>query len=171
MGTTSLKRRPLGIRPTVTVAGMDREDLIVEAIHRVPELEDALSLDWIADDETCRRVGWSLVKRIGTTFRVGRRLLELSAPGGYLLPPPEYRMCLATEPTDGEMFTAAMLQPWSIVLWQSGDSPAEWQVGGTVYHPFLPCERRWWRLLYLNRDKKMARTNDGWVKLGRRMHS
>lgn len=171
MGTTGLKRRTLGIRPTVTVEGMDREDLIVEAIHRVPELEDAISLDWQPDDETCRRVGWLLVKHSGTTFRVGRRLLELSAPGGYLLPPPAYRMCLETEPTGEEMFTAAMLQPWAVTLWQSGDRPAEWQLGGVVYHPFLPCEWRWWRLLYLHREKKMARTDDGWMKLGRRMHS
>lgn len=69
MGTTALMRRRFG-HATVTVEGMDREDLIIEAIHRVPELEDVLSVDWQPDDETCRLVGWLLVKHSGTTFRV-----------------------------------------------------------------------------------------------------
>lgn len=167
----ALKRRRRFGHATVTVEGMDREDLIVEAIHRAPELEGVISLDWVADDETCRRVGWALVKHTGTPFRVGRRLLELSAPGGYLLPPPQFRLCVDIEPTDEQMFTAAMLQPWSIILWQTDDRPAEWQLGGTVYHPSMQCDRRWWRLLFLHREKKMARTPDGWLKLGRRMHS
>lgn len=167
---SAVKKRQFGHR-RVTVEAMDREDLIVEAISRAPELEEVLGIDWLADDETCRRVGWQLVKYTGTTFRVGRRLLGLSAPGGYLLPPPAYRMCVDIEPTDEEMFTAALLQPWAVTLWQSGDRPAEWQLGGTVYHPSMQCDRRWWRLLFLHREKKMARTPDGWLKLGRRMHS
>lgn len=170
MVTTALKRRRFG-HATVTVEGMDRETLIVEAIHRVPDLEDAISVDWQPDDETCRRVGWLLVKYTGTTFRVGRRLLELSAPGGYLLPPPAYRMCRDIEPPADEMFTAPMLQPWSIILFQTDDRPAEWQIRGHVFHPFMPRETRSWRLLYLHRDKAMARTDEGWMKLGRRMHS
>jgi hypothetical protein len=170
MGMNALKRRRFG-HATVTPEGMDRETLIIEAIHRAPELEDTIPVDWQPDDETCRRVGWLLAKYTGTTFRIGRRLLQLSAPGGYLLPPVEYRMCIETEPSEQEMFTAPMLQPWSVTLWQSGDRPAEWQVSGLVFHPLMSREPRTWRLLYLHRDKRMARTPDGWVTLGRRMHS
>ena len=43
---------------------MDRESLRIEAIHRCEDIERALGFDWIADDETCRRVGWWLVKHI-----------------------------------------------------------------------------------------------------------
>lgn len=49
------RRRPLGIRPRVTVESMNREDLIVEAIHRDEDIERALDIGWQPDDETCRR--------------------------------------------------------------------------------------------------------------------
>lgn len=164
------QRRRFG-RNGMTLEGMDREALICEAIHRAPELEDTIPLDWQPNDATCRRVGWLLVKNTGTTFRIGRRLLELSAPDGYLLPPPQYRMCSETEPSAEEQIAAPWLQPLNVILWQSGDRPAEWQLSGHLCHPFMPREPRSWRLLYLHRDKQMARTPDGWMKLGKRMHS
>lgn len=148
---------------------MDRESLLVEAILRCGDIERALDIDWVADDETCHRVGWWLVRHTGTLFRLGRRLLELTSSGGALLPPPELRMCRETEPTDEEMFAAPMLQPWSLILFQSGSMPAYWRLGGTVYHPEHDCVWISTRLLYLNRDKAMARTAEGWVKLGKRM--
>lgn len=163
------RRRSLGVPRRISIEGMDRESLICEAILRSPDIETALDIDWIADEETCRRVGWWLVRHTGTFFHVGRRLLELSSPGGTLLPPPEFRMCLATEPTEGELFMAPILQPWSLLLFQTGNQPAMWKLGGTVYHPDHYCSWIWTRLLYLHRAKKMARTTEGWVKLGRRM--
>ncbi|KSV85566.1 hypothetical protein N181_23185 [Sinorhizobium fredii USDA 205] len=164
-----LRRRPLGIRPRVSIESMDRESLICEAILRDREVERALSIIWEPDDETCRRVGWHLVANTGTLFHIGRRLLELSTPGGALLPPPEYRMCRATEPTEEDMFAAPMLQPWSLLLFQSGSLPAFWKLGGTVHHRDHACTWIWARLLYLHREKSMARTTDGWVRLGKRM--
>ncbi|MBX5112000.1 hypothetical protein HJB51_29145 [Rhizobium lentis] len=175
MGTMTIslrrRRRSLGVPRHVSIESMDRESLICEAILLDPDIERALSIYWTADDETCRRVGWHLVRHTGTLFHVGRRLLELSTPGGALLPPPEFRLCLETEPTDEEIFAAPMLQPWSLILFQSGSSPAYWSLGGIVYHPEHDCVRVWTKLLYLNRDKAMAMTADGWVKLGRRMSS
>lgn len=163
------RRRSLGVPRHISIEGMDRESLICEAILLDDEIERALSIDWIDDDETCRRVGWHLVKHTGSLFHLGRRLLELSSPGGALLPPKEFRICRDTEPTDEEMLAAPMLQPWSLLLFQSGSQPAFWRLGGTVYHPDHDCTWVTTRLLYLNRDKAMALTTDGWVRLGKRM--
>lgn len=163
------RRERLGVPRRVSIETMDRESLICEAILRCADIERALSIDWIEDDETCRRVGWHLVRDTGTLFHVGRRLLERSTPGGPLLPPPEFRMCLATEPTEEEMFAAPMLQSWSLILFQTGSSPAFWKLGGTVYHEDHDCVWIWTRLLYLHREKAMARTTEGWVRLGKRM--
>ncbi|TAX30741.1 MULTISPECIES: hypothetical protein [Rhizobium] len=169
--TLSLRRRrhDLGVPRRVSIETMDRESLLCEAILRGKETERALSLYWESDDETCRRVGWHLVRNTGSLFHIGRRLLELSAPGHALLPPPEFRLCLETEPTDEEQWSAPMLQPWSLILFQTGSMPAYWRLGGAVYHPDHDCVWITTRLLYLNRDKAMARTDEGWVKLGRRM--
>ena len=90
---------------------------------RALDIERALSIYWESDDETCRRVGWHLVRYTGTLFHLGRRLLELTSPGGALLPPREFRMCRESEPSDEEMFAAPMLQPWSLTLFQTGSSP------------------------------------------------
>lgn len=171
MTSHSLRRRrsSLGIPARVCIEGMDRERLIVEAIHRCSDIERALDVDWVDDDETCHRVGWHLVKYTGTLFHIGRRLLEFTAAGGALLPPPAFRMCLQTEPTAEERYQAPMLQPWSLILFQTCSRPAYWQLSGTVYHRDYDCAWVTTRLLYLNREKKMARTVEGWVKLGRRM--
>lgn len=163
------RRNSLGVPRRVSIESMDRESLLCEAILRDPDIERALSIYWESDDETCRRVGWHLVANTGTLFHIGRRLLELTTPGGALLPPPAFRMCVQTEPSDEEMFAAPMLQPWSLILFQSGSVPAHWSLGGTVYHPDHDCVWVWTRLLYLNREKQMARTTDGWMRLGRRM--
>ncbi|WP_142627992.1 hypothetical protein [Rhizobium sp. P007] len=163
------RRRSLAVPRRVSIESMDRESLICEAILRDPDIERALSIYWEPDDETCRRVGWHLVKHTGSLFHLGRRLLELSSPGGALLPPKEFRLFRETEPTDEEQWSAPMLQPWSLILFQSGSSPAHWKLGGTVYHRDHDCMWVWTRLLYLHRAKKMARTTEGWVKLGRRM--
>lgn len=171
MTAIALRRRRhcLGVPRRVSIEGMDRESLICEAIHRCEDIERALDIDWKPDDETCRRVGWWLVRNTGTMFHIGRRLLELTTPGGALLPPPEYRMCRETEPTEQETYSAALLQPFSLILFQSGSSPALWKLGGTIYHPEHDVQWVWTRLLYLHREKQMARTTDGWVRLGKRM--
>lgn len=169
--TLALRRRrhDLGVPRRVSIEGMDRESLLCEAILRDKEVERALSVHWESDDETCRRVGWHLVKHTGSLFHLGRRLLELSTPGGALLPPPQFRMCRETEPTEEELFTAPMLQPWSLILFQSGSLPAFWRLSGTAYHRDYDCVWVTTRLQYLHRDKSMARTAEGWVKLGKRM--
>lgn len=171
MTAIALRRRrsSFGVPRRVSVESMDRETLLTEAIYLDDSIGSALDIDWVADDETCRRVGWHLVRNTRTMFHIGRRLLELTTPGGALLPPPEYRMCRETEPTDDEMFAAPMLQSWSLILFQSGSLPAYWSLSGTVYHRGHNCRRVWTRLLHLNRDKAMAMTSEGCVKLGRRM--
>jgi hypothetical protein len=173
MGMTAIslrrRRQRLAVPRRVSIEGMDRESLICEAILLDEEIERALSIYWEPDDETCRRVGWHLVKHMGTLFHIGRRLLELSSAGGALLPPTEFRLCRETEPTEEEMDAAPMLQPWSLLLFQTGNQPAMWKLGGTVYHPDHDCSWIWTRLLYLHRKKAMARTTDGWLKLGKRM--
>ncbi|MCV3768895.1 hypothetical protein [Rhizobium sp. TRM95796] len=163
------RRQSLGVPNRVSIESMDRESLLCEAIMRDKEVERTLSVVWESDDETCRRIGWHLVKNTGMLFHVGRRLLELTSPGSALLPPPEFRLCRETEPTDDEIFSAPLLQPWSLLLFQSGSSPAYWRLGGTVYHPDHDCVWVTARLLYLNRDKAMAQTAEGWVRLGKRM--
>lgn len=174
MGMTATKnrarRRSLGVCG-IAIEGMDRESLIIEAIHLYQDVERVLDIHWEPDDATCRRVGWWLASRTGTAFRIGHQLLRLTAPEGYLLPPPEFRLSCQTEPTHEEMFDAPLIHPWGIQLWQSGDVPAYWRVSGTVYHREWPEPRLVSRLLYLHREKKMALTARGWVKLGRRMHS
>ncbi len=84
------------------------------------------------------------------------------------MPPVEFRLCRVTEPTEEQMFQAPIITPWSIQLWQSGSSPAEWRINGSVYHPLWE-PRIWSRLLYLNRPYGMALTDEGWVRLGRRI--
>ncbi|MCS4092602.1 hypothetical protein [Rhizobium sp. BK176] len=163
------RRRGLGVPRHISIESMDRESLLCEAILRDEDIERALSIWWEPDDETCRRVGWHLVRHTGTLFHVGRRLLELTSPGGALVPPLEFRMCLATEPTEEEQWSAPLMQPWSLILFQSGSVPAFWSLGGTVYHPEHHVQWIWTRLLSLNRAKKMARTTEGWVRLGKRM--
>lgn len=163
------RRRSLAVPRRISIEGMDRESLLCEAILRDPDIETALDIDWIEDDETCRRVGWHLVKHTGSLFHIGRRLLEITAPGSALLPPLEFRMCLQTEPTEEEMDAAPMLQPWSLLLFQTGNAPAFWRLCGTIYHPDHDCVWVTTRLLYLHRDKAMAMTTDGWVRLGKRM--
>ncbi|KQV79991.1 hypothetical protein [Rhizobium sp. Root1220] len=163
------RRKSLGVPRHVSIEGMDRESLLIEAILRDESIEYAHDIDWVADDETCRRVGWHLVKNTGPLFHLGRRLLELATPGGALLPPPEYRMCRETVPTVEELVAAPMLQPWSLILFQSGSLPAFWKLGGIIYHAEHDVQWVWTRLLHLNREKKMAMTTDGWVNLGKRM--
>ncbi|MDR6663986.1 hypothetical protein [Rhizobium sp. 1399] len=156
---------------SLTPEAMDIETGICEAINRCPELERMLEIDWVADRATAQRVGWLIVKHPGVVFRIGRRLLELASPDGYVMPPPEFRLSRETEPTAEEIYRAPMLQPWSLTLFQSGARPAEWQLSGIVYHPSWDCITEWFRLLYLNRDKRMALTDRGWMKLGRRFAS
>lgn len=159
-------RRRFGLPPGTHVESLDREELVIESIRRAPE--DWMSLSWQPDYETVRRIGWHMAARTGTDFRIGRRLLQLLSPDGYLLPPPEFRLARVTEPTDDEMFQAPFVTPFRIELWQSGSTPAEWRVNGSVYHPQWE-PRLWSRLLYLNRERRMALTDEGWVRLGRRI--
>jgi hypothetical protein len=169
MGLTAtqhaFRRRRWG---SLNIGGMDIESLIVEAIFRISELEDRLGTDWVADRETARRVGWIAVKHPGVVFQVGRRLLELAAPDGYPMPPAEFRLSRQTEPTWEEERGAPYLQPWNLVLFSDGSRPALWELTGWAYHREWEYGRRTWRLLYLYREKRMAMTEDGWVRLGRR---
>lgn len=163
-------RRRFGLQPCALHAeSLDREQLVTESLIRIQAAEvNSLDLYDFDDERTIRKLGWHMAARTGTDFRIGRRLLQLLSKDGYLMPPLEFRLSRATEPTDEEMYQAPFVQPWSCQLWQSGQTPAEWRVNGSVYHPEWP-PRIWSRLLYLNRPKAMALTDDGWVKLGRRI--
>ncbi|MDX0532941.1 hypothetical protein GOL26_28900 [Sinorhizobium medicae] len=166
---TAAPRRRFGLPPpTIHVESMDRTDLVIAALTRCRDIETSLDLHAFDDDSTVRKIGWFMAQRTGTDFRIGRRLLQLLAADGYLMPPPEFRLSRVTEPTDEEMYQAPFITPWSVQLWQSGSTPAEWRVNGSVYHAEWP-PRIWSRLLYLHREKSMALTADGWVKLGRRI--
>ncbi|MBV2184835.1 MAG: hypothetical protein KUL88_09890 [Rhizobium sp.] len=162
-------RRRLGLPPpTIHVESMDRTDLVIAALTRCRDIETVLDLHAFDDDATVRTIGWHMATKTGTDFRIGRRLLQLLSPGGYLLPLLEFRLSRQTEPTELEMFQAPIVTPYRIELWQSGSSPAEWRINGSVYH--LRWEPRIWsRLLYLHREKSMALTDEGWVKLGKRI--
>lgn len=162
-------RRRFGLPPvTLHVESLDRNDLVIAALTRCRDLETVLGIHGFDDDETVRRIGWHMAQRTGTDFRIGRRLLQLMSPDGYLMPPLEFRLSRVTEPTEQEVYEAPFVTPWSVQLWQSGSTPAEWRINGTVYHPRWEL-RIWSRLLYLNRSWGMALTEDGWVRLGRRI--
>lgn len=168
MGVTAPRRR-FGPPPvTIHVESMDREDLVIAALTRCRDIEEVLDIHGYDDDETVRRIGWHMAQRTGTDFRIGRRILQLLSPDDYLLPPPEFRLSRVTEPTELEMYRAPFVTPWSVQLWQSGSTPAEWRINGTVYHPRWE-PRIWTRLLYLHREQSMALTDDGWIRLGRRI--
>lgn len=163
-------RRRFGLQPCALHAeSLDREQLVTESLLRIQAADiDALDLHDFNNEETCRRIGWHMASKAGTDFRIGRRLLQLLSPGGYLLPPLEFRLSRVTEPTEEEMYRAPFVTPFRIELCQSGSSPAEWRVNGSVYHAEWP-PRIWSRMLYLHREKSMALTVEGWVKLGRRI--
>lgn len=173
MGTMTAPRRRFGLRPSLHVESMDLEELVALALERCPDIEKAVDfygLDPCDIDPTIQQIGWHMAAKVGTDFRIGRRLLQLLTPDGYLLPPPEYRLSRQTEPTELEMFQAPIATPYRIELWQTDHLPAEWRISGTVYHKDWE-PRIWCRLLYLNRAWGMALTEDGWVRLGKRMHS
>lgn len=162
-------RRRFGLSPTtVHVESMDRLDLVIAALTRCPDIDPVLDPDDLHDDETCRKIGWFMATRTGTDFRIGRRLLQLLSPDGHLLPPEEFRLSRRTEPTEEEIYAAPFATPYSIELWQSGSTPAEWRVNGSVCHKEWPT-RIWSRLLYLHGPKSMALTAEGWMRLGRKI--
>jgi hypothetical protein len=162
-------RRRFGLRPGLDVESLDREQLVTESLIRMgSQLIEYLDLHDFDADATASRLGWQMTQRTGTDFRIGRKLLQLLAPGGYLMPPVEFRLSRATEPTDEETYRAPIITPWSIHLWQSGETPAEWRINGSSYHREWP-PRIWSRLLYLHREKQMALTAEGWVRLGKRI--
>ncbi|CUW87572.1 hypothetical protein [Agrobacterium genomosp. 2] len=165
-------RRRFGLPPvTLHVESLDRVDLVIAALDRCPDIERAVDfygLDPFDIDPTVVQIGWIMAAKTGTDFRIGRRILQLLSPDGYLMPPLEFRLSRQTEPTEIEMYEAPFITPFRIELWQSGLSPAEWRINGSVYHPAWD-PRIWSRLLYLNRPKAMALTDDGWIKLGRRI--
>ncbi|OCW56250.1 hypothetical protein [Hoeflea olei] len=165
-------RRRFGLPPVrIDVESMDLEELLAAALERCPDIENAVDfygLDPFDIDPTLIQVGWHMAAKTGTDFRIGRRLLQLLSPDGYLMPPPEFRLSRVTEPTEDEMFKAPIVTPWRVELWQSGSSPAEWRVNGSVYHKNWG-PRIWSRVLYLNRAWGMALTDDGWIRLGRRI--
>ncbi len=168
MGMTAPRRR-FGLPPvTLHVDSMTVDDLVSEFLRRQPDMVEVLDLYDFGADETVRRIGWHMASKTGTDFRIGRRILQLMSKDGYLMPPPEFRLSRETEPTEQEMFRAPIVTPYKIELWQSGSKPAEWRIHGSVYHrDWEP--RIWSRLLYLNRVWGMALTDNGWIRLGRRI--
>lgn len=168
----TVARRRFGLPPvSIHVESMDLEELLACALDRCPDIEKAVDfyrLDPIDIDPTIMQIGWHMAAKTGTDFRIGRRILQLLEPGGYLMPPNEFRLSRQTEPTELEMFQSPIVTPWSVQLWQSGNAPAEWRINGSVIHrDWEP--RIWSRLLYLARPWGMALTDDGWVRLGRRI--
>ncbi|KQS74301.1 hypothetical protein ASG25_21125 [Rhizobium sp. Leaf384] len=116
------------------------------------------------------RIGRALIREVGNPFRIGRHILTLVAPDGYLLPPLElrfFRQDVSCRRDD----LLPLVTPWSVTLWQSGHVPARWEIGGTVIWPDGSVGRGWWRLLHLTEDRTRARTDEGWLRLGTRMHS
>ena len=169
MVTMTASRRRLGLPPPrLHVESMDREDLVIAALTRCRDIETILDLHGFDDDGTVRRIGWHMAAMTGTDFRIGRRLLQLLSKDGHLMPPPEFRLCRVTEPTEEQMYRVPFVTPWSVQLWQSGSTPAEWRVNGSVYRKDWGL-RIWSRLLFLHREKSMALTDEGWVRLGRRI--
>ncbi|CUW93691.1 hypothetical protein [Agrobacterium genomosp. 2] len=162
-------RRRFGLPPlTIHVESMDIEELVNESLHRQRDMAEILDLYDFGCDETISRIGWHMSQRTGSDFRIGRRILQLMSKDSYLMPPPEFRLSRQTEPTEEDMFRAPIVTPYRVELWQSGSTPAEWRVHGSVYHrDWEP--RIWSRLLFLNRQWGMALTDDGWVRLGRRI--
>jgi hypothetical protein len=129
-------------------------------------------IDSIVGDpqEVGDRIGRALIREVGHPFRIGRHILTLLAPDRYLLPPADFRFFkrdFAFRRDD----LAPTVHPWSVTLWQSGGTPARWEIGGSVTWPDGSVGRGWWRLLHLTEDRAWARTDDGWIKLGTRMHS
>lgn len=169
MARLTVARRRFGVRAGLHVDSLDREQLVTESLIRMGcQLIEYLDLSDFDDENMIRRMGWQMAQRTGTDFRIGRRLLQLLAPGGYLMPPIEFRLSRQTEPTDEEKYQAPIITPWSAHLWQSGEAPAEWRINGSVYHKGWE-PRIWSRLLYLHREKSMALTSEGWVRLGKRI--
>lgn len=100
-GLTAARRRSFGVRPGLHIESLDREQLVTESLIRMgSQLIEYLDLYDFDDEHTIRRIGWLMAQRTGTDFRIGRRLLQLLAPGGYLMPPVEFRLSRVTEPTD-----------------------------------------------------------------------
>jgi hypothetical protein len=156
-------------RPHMTLEKL--RPMIVEALRRYGcHLDDMFAHDLaLPESDVARKIGWLLVKTSGSAFRHGRKMLE-RAYGGYLLPPPHDLYW--TGPSDAEMTAAPFLESWSCVLWQSLDEPAEWQIGGgDLKWKGGHIERRWLSLLHIDTTAELARTTDGWVKLGRRFYS
>jgi hypothetical protein len=126
MGAMTAPRRRFGLWPTLHVESLDLEQLVTESLLRITANEVAeLGLYDFDDEHTIRRIGWHMTQRRGTDFRIGRRLLQLLSPGGYLMPPPGFRLSRQTEPTEVEMHEAPFITPYRIELWQSGDTPAD----------------------------------------------
>ncbi|MGE6743302.1 hypothetical protein ACQKGC_23810 [Allorhizobium pseudoryzae] len=165
-------RRRFGLPPvSIHVESMGLEELLAAALERCPDIECAVDfyrLDPFDIDPALIQIGWCMAAKVGTDFRIGRRILQLMSPDGDLMPPPEFRLSRVTEPTEQEMYEAPFVTPWRVELWQSGSMPAEWRINGSVYHPLWE-PRIWSRLLYLNRAWGMALTDDGWIRLGRRI--
>lgn len=168
---TSHRRSFLPRPPVLDVESMDIDDLVIAALTRCRDVEQLLyrcDLVDFDDPDTLRCIGNHMAAKTGIAFRIGRRILQLLSPGGYLMPPPEFRLSRQTEPTEQEMFEAPIVTPYRVDLWQSGGTPAEWRINGTVYHrDWGP--RIWSRILYLNRPYGMTLTDEGWVRLGRRI--
>lgn len=169
MARMTASRRRFGLRPGLDVESLDRDQLVTESLIRMgSQLTEYLDLYNFDDEKTIQRIGWQMAQRTGTDFRIGRRILQITAPGGYLMPPIEFRLSRQTEPTEEEIYRAPVVTPWSVHLWQSGETPAEWRINGSAYHrDWEP--RIWSRLLNLHREKAMALTDEGWVRLGKRI--
>ncbi|KQQ72458.1 hypothetical protein ASF70_13100 [Rhizobium sp. Leaf321] len=147
-------------------------ELVCDAVFRYADLLHAAGLTSIVGppEEIGEAIGRILIRQVGTPFRLGRQILTALSPDGYLLPPPEFRLH-RQHPPPPMREDAPELDPWSAILWQTGHVPAIWQLGGTLRHTDGFEERRWFRLLHIDVGHGWARTDEGWLRLGERMHS
>ncbi|WP_428427287.1 hypothetical protein [Pararhizobium sp.] len=150
----------------------DLHELVCDAAFRHADLLHDAGLTSIVGppDEIAEAIGRILIRQVGMPFRRGRAILTALSPDGYLLPPPEFRFC-RLHPPPPRREDAPELDPWSATLWQSGRVPAVWQIGGILRYPGGYEERRWFRLLHIDVGQGWARTAEGWLRLGERMHS
>ena len=150
----------------------DLHELVCDAAFRHADILHAAGLTSIVGppDEVAEAIGRILIRQTGVPFRLGRQILTALSPDNYLLPTQGFQFH-RQHPPPPPKDQAPELDPWSAILWQSGRVPAIWQIGGILRYPSGYEERRWFRLLHIDVDEGWARTDEGWLRLGERMHS
>jgi hypothetical protein len=147
-------------------------ELVCDAAFRYADLLHDAGLTSIVGppEEVAEAIGRILIRQVGMPFRMGRQILTALSPDNYLLPTTEFRFHRMHPPPPPRR-EAPELDPWSAILWQTGHVPAIWQIGGTLRFSDGYEQRRWFRLLHIDVDAGWARTAEGWLRLGKRMHA